>query len=103
MRAPLYSLKRELGEKILSEVNKRKNDRNALANLYADLVIRWGKTNIPFGLAQRANADPEFHRNWAKENSIGLIQWELLNRAHRVLNSYGGVLISSPPTSPPGK
>lgn len=92
--ASLYSLKRALGEKILAESIQRKNDKEQLAIWYSALATRWARMDIPFGLERRNNKDEIYHLQWAKESNLGLIQWELLNRAHRILNSLGGVKIN---------
>jgi hypothetical protein len=42
-------------------------------------------------MAQRNKTDEIFHFNWAKENKLGMIQWELLNKVHRLMNAYGGI------------
>jgi hypothetical protein len=85
-----------MGERILAELEKRKADRAKLADWYSTLVIRWLQTDVSFGMLSRNRDDVEFHRNWAKENSFGLIQWELLNRVHRILNQKGGVALVTP-------
>ncbi len=95
---PIYTLKRELGERILRESEGRKDDSEKLAAWYSGIAARWAKYEIDFGLPQRNNKDEVFHFNWAKENTLGMIQWELLNRAHRILNKLGGIA-----TSPIGK
>jgi hypothetical protein len=101
MSAPLFTLKRLLGEKVLGEVEKRKADKEKLAAWYADLATRWARLDIPFGLPQRNQAEEVFHLKWARGNSLGLLQWELLNRIHRAMNFYGGVPVASvPPVAP---
>lgn len=90
----IYTLKRVLGERLLSEIEKKKTEKTKLADWYASLTIRWIKLDIPFGMKQRNNSDEDFHRNWAKENSFGFLQWEVLNRAHRILNQLGGISVS---------
>lgn len=92
LSSSLYTLKRILGERILTESIKRKDDPEKLAMWYASFASKWAKFGIPFGAEQRNKADEAFHFRWAKENSLGLIQWELLNRAHRILNSLGNVV-----------
>lgn len=94
MRDSVYVLKRELGERIIVEAEKRKTDREKLAAWYSSIAARWAKLDIPFGLPQRNNKDEVFHFNWAKENTLGVIEWELLNRAHRILNQLGGIAAS---------
>jgi hypothetical protein len=104
MGTSLFTLKRILGEKVLQEANKRKDDKDGLAAWYASFVSRWVKIGVPFGLVQRNREDEAFHFRWAKENNLGMVQWELLNRVHRVMNSFGGLApVPSPVASPVGK
>jgi hypothetical protein len=46
--------------------------------------------------AQRNEKNEVFHFNWAKENTLGMLEWELLNREHRILNQLGGIAASTP-------
>lgn len=89
LNASLYSFKRELGELVLKQLDERESNRQDLAAWYAKTAVRWSQLNIDFGLPQRNLKDLEFHRAWAMANSFGLIQWELLNRMHRVFNHFG--------------
>lgn len=99
MESSLFTLKRILGEKVLKEANIRKADRERLAAWYSAFVGRWAKMGVSFGMPQRDRDDEAFHFNWAKDNNLGMIQWELLNRVHRVMNSYGGIERPKAPTS----
>lgn len=90
----IFTLKRELGERILREAEKRKDDREKLAAWYSSIAARWSKLDISFGLPLRNERDEVFHFQWAKENTLGMVEWELLNRAHRILNHLGGVTVS---------
>ncbi len=94
MTAPLFTLKRFLGDKIIKESNARKEDKERLAAWYASFAVRWAAAGVPFGLPQRNKTDEAFHYRWAKENNLGVIQWELLNRVHRVMNAFGGVSLA---------
>jgi hypothetical protein len=94
MATPLFTMKRELGEKLIREADKRKDNKETLAAWYGALAARWARQNVDFGLPQRNKADEIFHFNWAKENNLGMIQWELLNKIHRLMNAYGGVKIN---------
>lgn len=96
MQTSLFTQKRMLGERFLAEIEKRKSDRAKLAEWYAGYASRWAKLGIDFGMKQRNDSSADFHKNWANENSLGLVQWELLNRMHRILNEYSGVVISRP-------
>jgi hypothetical protein len=94
MRLPIYTLKREMGDRILREANQRKADPEKLAAWYSGIATRWAKYNVNFGLPQRNQKDEAFHFKWAKENTLGMIQWELLNKAHRILNQFAGIAIN---------
>jgi hypothetical protein len=96
MSTSIFTLKRELGERILREADKRKVDGEKLAAWYSGIAARWAKLDIPFGLAQRNDKDEVFHFNWAKENTLGMIEWELLNREHRIFNQFGGIAVPEP-------
>ena len=99
----LFALKRILGERVLQESVARKADKERLAGWYASFAARWAKHGVSFGMAQRNKEDEAFHYRWAQENNLGMIQWELLNRVHRVMNSFGGlppVPVAAPPAMP---
>jgi hypothetical protein len=103
LNAPLFTLKRVLGEKVLEEAAKRKADSENLAAWYAPFAAKWSRIGIPLGNESRMRGDEGFHFTWAKENTLGLVQWELLNRVHRILNSLGGVALPVPvPAEAPG-
>jgi len=97
MTTSIYALKRELGERILREAVKRKVDAEKLAAWYSGIVARWTKLDIPFGLPQRNEKSEAFHFEWAKENTLGMLEWELLNREHRILNQLGGIAPAAAP------
>ena len=99
----IFTLKRVLGEKVLAEAEARKNDKEKLAAWYSAMAARWAKLKVPFGLPQRDKTDEVFHFNWAKENNLGMIEWELLNKAHRLMNHYGNLNAAAAPPSPAGK
>lgn len=91
LATPLFTLKRVLGAKVLKESSARASDQEKLAAWYASFATRWARLNIPFGAEQRNRTDEAFYFRWAKANSLGLVQWELLNRVHRSLNHFGGL------------
>jgi hypothetical protein len=97
MGRPLFTLKRILGDRVIEEAERRKGDKDRLATWYANFVGRWTKAGVPFGLPQRDKPDEAFHFKWATENNLGMLEWELLNRVHRVLNAYGGVAAAVAP------
>ena len=100
MNTSIFTLKRELGERILREADKRKVDGEKLAAWYSGIAARWAKLDISFGLPQRNDKDEIFHFNWAKENTLGMIEWELLNREHRILNQLAGMAVPEPVKAP---
>lgn len=99
MADSLFTLKRLLGERVLEASVKEKADAERLANWYAPLAAKWSRIGIPLGQAQRMRPEETFHFRWATENNLGLVQWELLNRVHRIMNALGGL----PPINPAGK
>ena len=96
-KTSIYTLKREMGESILKLVSAKKGDRNKLADWYADVATRWSAKKIPFGIAERNKEERSFHYQWAMDNSVELLQWELLNRTHRILNQTQGLVLVLPP------
>lgn len=93
-KSSLFTLKRVLGEKALEAIDARKGDREAMATLFADLSLRWFADGIDLGFKQRNVRDREYFYNWSLRNSRGRIQWEMLNRLHRVMNHHGRILYS---------
>lgn len=91
MSLSFFTLKKNLGERILQEATKRKGQEEKLAAWYSGIVARWAKLDIPFGLAQRNEKSEVFHFEWARQNTLGMLEWELLNRSHRIFNQLGGV------------
>jgi hypothetical protein len=102
MGQSLFTLKRLLGDRVIQESNSRKADKDRLATWYANFVGRWAGAGVSFGMPQRDKADEAYHFKWAKDNNLGMLQWELLNRVHRVLNAYGGIPVpeSKPAAAP---
>lgn len=90
-KAPLFTLKRILGERVLEAIDLRKTDREAVATLFADLTARWSKVDVDFGFKQRNNKDRDYHYAWALRSSRGRVQWEILNRVHRIMNHFGKI------------
>lgn len=96
MNTSIFTLKKDLGERILKEAVKRKGDEEKLAAWYAAIAARWANEGVAFGLPKRNEKSEVFHFNWAKENTLGLLEWELLNREHRILNDLGGIAPAEP-------
>ena len=91
--ASFFTLKKEFGERILREIELRKNNRKELSKWFATLASRWAKLEIDFGLTERNKREFDFHEDWAMENSVGLLQWEILNRVHRIMNQLAGLKV----------
>ncbi len=99
LSTPLFTMKRMLGDRILKESIARKADKERLANWYSGFVGRWAKAGVAFGHKQRDSGTEAYHYRWALDNNLGMIQWELLNRMHRIMNDYGGVALPPPPAA----
>jgi hypothetical protein len=99
MGTPLFVMKRFLGDRILKESIARKADKERLASWYSGFVGRWSKAGVPFGHKQRDSGTEAYHYKWALDNNLGMVQWELLNRMHRIMNAYGGVALPVPAAS----
>ncbi len=99
MSTPLFTMKRLLGDRILKESIARKGDKERLASWYSGFVGRWSKAGVLFGHKQRDTGTEAYHYRWALDNNLGMIQWELLNRMHRIMNDYGGVAAQIPSQS----
>lgn len=93
---PLFTLKRLMGERILEEAKARKDDKSKLASWYSSFASNWVKEGVDFGAAKRNDPSAPFHFKWAQENNLGMVQWEMLNRMHRIFNSHGGVAVANP-------
>ncbi|MEK6578246.1 MAG: hypothetical protein AABZ55_03390, partial [Bdellovibrionota bacterium] len=85
-RSSLFTLKRVLGEEILKIVDEKKQDRLDLAIWYSKWAVRMAAKKVDFGLPLRNSADEKFHFDWAMKASVDQLQWETLNRIHRLLN-----------------
>lgn len=83
----IFTLKRAIGTLALENLELRRADREALAEWYASLVLRLSVYGVDFGLKQRNDPDPAFHRAWARRAPFDRIEWEVLNRYHRVFNA----------------
>jgi hypothetical protein len=93
-KAPFYALKRILGNEALKVVEAKlgKGDsREELSVWYSRWVTQMASMNVDFGLALRNKPDPEFHRQWVNALRAQVVSdrvnWEVLNRIHRVLNA----------------
>jgi hypothetical protein len=84
--ASIYTLKRVLGDELLKLIDVKKAQPRELADWYSRWAAKLARKNIGFGLDLRNKADEAFHRQWARHAPLDLLSWEVLNRAHRVLN-----------------
>lgn len=85
-KASFYTLKRVIGDEALKVVAAQRSSPEALAQWYGKWVVRMAEKKVDFGLPARNRGDEAFHREWAKTNSQDRLNWEVLNRVHRVLN-----------------
>lgn len=81
-----FTLKRILGDEVLKLFSERRGNRVELARWYSRSTVRLCKRNVNFGLALRNKPDEEFHYRWALTASEERMQWEILNRLHRLIN-----------------
>lgn len=88
----IFTLKKELGDRMLTHYSDLESIQ-AKADWYGELSARWAAKGVDFGLEQRNKADAKYHSDWAKSSSVGFVQWEILNRVHRLLNHYGELKI----------
>lgn len=86
-KSSVFTLKRVLGDWALRVMAERKTQSpQSLWDWYAAFASRSAATQIDFGLRLRNDHSREFHRTWAEQNPQDLLQWEVLNRLHRILN-----------------
>jgi hypothetical protein len=84
--APMFALKRMLGDKALLVIHERRQSSHDLAMWYAKWAVRTNMRGVYFGLASRNKPDERFHYQWAASAGSDRIRWEVLNRLHRLLN-----------------
>lgn len=85
-QASIFTLKRVLADEALRLMAEKQKARQ-LGVWYGDWVARMCELNVDFGLKQRNQADATFHREWIKGTTQDRVQWEVLNRLHRILNA----------------
>ena len=90
--APLFSLKRVLGEAMLSRLSALQEDRDARSRWYAEIVSRWSNLGVEFNYVTRNSKNYKLHKDWAHWNSLGRIQWEILYRVHCIMNVRAKIL-----------
>jgi hypothetical protein len=84
--ASIYTLKRILGDEALKVVAAKKDFREKLALWYSKWVLHACSRGVDFGIPQRNKPDEAFHYQWAMSNTEDRLDWEVLNRVHRILN-----------------
>lgn len=97
-KASIYTLKRVLGDQALLWVAEGRHE-NATQSAgskprfplnYANWVLDGLRSHIDFGLSLRNRDDADFHAQWAArelKSKSGLLEWEVLNRIHRLINA----------------
>jgi hypothetical protein len=89
--APIYALKRILGDEALRVIEVKKAYPERLARWFSLWVVHMAGYKVDFGIAQRNLADESFHYQWALSAGEDRITWEVLNRVHRLLNEANRV------------
>ena len=84
--ASIFTLKRVIGDEALKTMAAKKDFREKFATWFSRNVVRLSARNVDFGLALRNNPDEAFHYKWALSATDDRLQWEILNRLHRLLN-----------------
>jgi len=86
--ASVFVLKRVLGDEALRLMAlKQAQGPKALAEWYADHAARTAELKIDFGLRLRNRADRAWHLKWAETAEVDRLEWEVLNRLHRIVNA----------------
>ncbi len=83
---PLFTLKKIIGEEALKVIAAQSEYREKLALWYSKWAIQMAKRSVDFGFEVRNNQNEAFYYRWALAQSRDLLQWEILNRFHRLLN-----------------
>lgn len=84
--ASVYTLKRIVGDEALRVVSVKKEYPEKLALWYSKWVVHMCALGVDYGIALRNKPDEQFHYKWALTAGEDRINWEVLNRVHRVLN-----------------
>jgi len=85
-RSSCFTLKRILGDEALRLLRHFGGDRLKQAAWYGRWAARLSGRKTDFGLPERNDPVAATHEEWALKNPVGSIQWEVLNRLHRLLN-----------------
>lgn len=87
-KSSLFTLKRILGDEAIKFMRAFKS-RAELAEWYSSWALSMNRYKIDFGLSLRNNTDQRFHRNFAMNATQDTLDWEVLNRLHRLMNETG--------------
>jgi len=82
----IFTLKRILGDEALKVMASKREYREKFALWYGKWVTRALSRKVDFGLELRNKPDEKFHYQWALTATEDRLQWEVLNRVHRILN-----------------
>ncbi len=82
----IYGLKRILGEEALKVMAHHNPYREKLATWYSVWAVGLATRQVDFGLPARRSTELSFHYHFALVSSLDRLQWEVLNRLHRLLN-----------------
>jgi len=85
----VYGLKRILGDEALARLRRFRSPLD-LSKWYGPWAAHMTRFNVDFGLKQRNLSEADFHEQWSMQASPGSLDWEVLNRVHRVLNTMNG-------------
>lgn len=82
-----FYLKRLLGEEALKVLEvKKQRSQHELALWYSHWVVRLLSHQVDFGMNLRNSAEIDFHYRWVLSAPWDHLQWEVLNRVHRLMN-----------------
>ncbi|MCC7441947.1 MAG: hypothetical protein IT285_09950 [Bdellovibrionales bacterium] len=84
--ASIFTLKRILGDEALKVMAVKQEYREKFALWYSNWVLAMAAHGVDFGIALRNKADSDLHYAWALKASQDRLQWEVLNRLHRLMN-----------------
>lgn len=86
--ASVYILKRVLADEALRLIAlKQTEGPKALQEWYGEFVERAAELKVDFGLPLRSRADRAWHVKWAETAGMDRLEWEVLNRLHRIVNA----------------
>lgn len=89
-------LKRVLSDAMMQKIDESIKNPKDFEAWYGAFCQRYAHLGVDFGLKLRNQNNPEFHvqwlqglnRMWGADTARDRVVWEVLNRVHRVMNSY---------------